>query len=216
MTEEHDTRVYSADPLARDPNYLTVLKYQLQLKTAPERKQWLEDGTAISIEERVYRLNVLTAVNRLGPAPERTLREIKASRMRRAARFKGTKDKTSWPDNGYEFKQQGGMQAIETRAARKAAKEAIRFEQEHWLQELETFLTEDRMLPEDVEFSFSESVRPGINTHPNDMVADLTRGEIKREVKRLRRILGYRQSADDKRAKTRERVRRFRARANAK
>ena len=132
--------------------------------------------------------------------------------MRRAARFKGTKDNTSWPDNGYEFQQQGGMQAIETRAARKAAKQAIRFEQEYWLQQLETFLVEDRMLPEDVEFSFGSSVRQGINTHPNDMVADLTRAGIKREVKRLRRILGYRQSADDKRAKTRERVRQFRAR----
>jgi hypothetical protein len=209
---EQDTKVYSADPLAHDPANITLLKHRLQFKTAAERRQWLEDGIAISREESAYRASALSAVNRMGPPPERTLREIQASRMQRAARFKGTKDKTSWPDNGYEFQQQGGMQAIETRAARNAAKRAIRFEQEYWLQQLETFLVEDRMLPEDVEFSFGSSVRQGINTHPNDMVADLTRAGIKREVKRLRRILGYRQGADDKRAKTRERVRKFRAR----
>jgi hypothetical protein len=94
----------------------------------------------------------------------------------------------------------------------RTSKQAIRFEQESWLPQLEIFLAEDRMLPEDVEFSFGSSVRQDINTHPNDMVADLTRAGIKREVKRLRRILGYRQGADDKRAKTRERVRKFRAR----
>jgi hypothetical protein len=125
---EQDTKVYSADPLARDPDYLTILKYELQLKTAPERRQWLEDGKAISPDELKYRASALAAVNRMGPAPERTLRDIKAARMQRAARFKGAKDNTSWPDNGYEFQQQGGMQAIETRAARKASKQAIRFE----------------------------------------------------------------------------------------
>jgi hypothetical protein len=175
---EQDTKVYSADPLAHDPANITLLKHRLQFKTAAERRQWLEDGIAISREESAYRASALSAVNRMGPPPERTLREIQASRMQRAARFKGTKDKTSWPDNGYEFQQQGGMQAIETRAARNAAKRAIRFEQEYWLQQLETFLVEDRMLPEDVEFSFGSSVRQGINTHPNDMVADLTRAGI--------------------------------------
>jgi hypothetical protein len=87
--QEHDTRTYSADPLAHDLNYIILLKDSLQSKTAAERKQWLEDGKAISPEETRYRASALAAVNRMGPAPERTLQEIQASRMRRAARFKG-------------------------------------------------------------------------------------------------------------------------------
>jgi hypothetical protein len=213
---ERDIKVYSADPLAHDQAYIDILKFELQSKTAPERRQWLEDGKAISPEENRYRASALAAVSRTGPAPERTLQQIKTANAKRAARFKGTKNVPVYPDTGYEFLERGGMAAIENQAARKAAKEVIRFEQEHWLQELETFLAEDRMLPEDMEFSFSSSVRPGINTHPNDMIAKLTRSGIKREVKRLRRILGYRQSAEDKRAKTRERVRKFRARNHAK
>jgi hypothetical protein len=69
-----DTKVYSADPFAYNPDYLNILKLKLQSKTAAERQRWLKDGRAISREETSYRVSALAAVTRMGPAPERTQR----------------------------------------------------------------------------------------------------------------------------------------------
>lgn len=110
------------------------------------------------------------------------------------------------PRSGYEVKRRerptpatfeqfiasGGMERLEARAAFHAAKEAVQQEREFWLGRLQDWLrTVDR-----------DYVRG----------ADYVRLTLEVEIKRLRRSLGIKQSDEERRAQTRERVRRHRAR----
>jgi hypothetical protein len=84
------------------------------------------------------------------------------------------------------------MERLEARAAFHAAKEAVQQEREFWLGRLQDWLrTVDR-----------DYVRG----------ADYVRLTLEVEIKRLRRSLGIKQSDEERRAQTRERVRRHRAR----
>jgi hypothetical protein len=110
----------------------------------------------------------------------------------------------------HTFMSQGGMYRIEQRAAIEAAKDARRAEQEYWLETLETMIAEDRVLPEGAEVQWGDFFR-GKNEDPTELTRSLVIDYAGREIKRLRRILGKRQTPEEKRAATRERVRRHRA-----
>jgi hypothetical protein len=95
------------------------------------------------------------------------------------------------PTTAKEFIASGGMERLERRAAFHAAKEAIQLEREFWLGRLQGWLrTVDR--------DYARG-------------ADYVRLTLEGEVKRLRRSLGIKQRDEERRAKTRERVRRHRA-----
>ncbi len=105
----------------------------------------------------------------------------------RAKRLEGDRKRAKpTPHDPRTFTLQGGMAKLEHVAGAAAAASAIRFEQRHWYRILKLWLADPDL-------------------HPID------RDQLGRELKRLRRILGIRQTKKEKRAKTLERVRRYRA-----
>ena len=167
------------------PDEAPIVKYAVEVKTAAERVQWVEDAMTLPVEEKSFRASVVSAVNRLGPAPELTFTEVQARRKRKAERFKGISYRE--PRDLDDFLSLGslGMRHIEENVGRIAAKRAIRYEQERWLPRLQVWAK-----------------------HAEGFEAVC----LRREIKRLRRILGRKQSKTERRAQTRERVRRHRAR----
>jgi hypothetical protein len=117
---------------------------------------------------------------------EKQIREWHNHCMAMESRFKGRrKNQDGQPSNVRDFILLGGMRDIEYIAAARAADEAKRFEQEFYLPILERWLAENA----DDEF-FAPYLR--------------------KEIKRLRRILGLRQPPAERRTATRDRVRKFR------
>src|SRR5262249_12767860 len=90
-----------------------------------------------------------------------------------------------WPDTPREFIAGGGMRHIEAVRGARGRDEAILYEREFWLPQLECWHAEAQ---------------------------GFQRGVLGGEIKRLRRCLNIKPSADIVRAQTRERVRRLRAR----
>lgn len=176
-----DKHLYHLDPGIEG---VDIVKYAVEVKTAVERKQWLDDAETLPFEERKFRASVVSAVNRFGPAPEFTAAQLQAQRQKRAKRFKGFSYEE--PRGLSDFLSRGGMQHIELNVGRIAAKRAIRFEQTIWLPTLQAW-AKDKDL--------------------DGLDAML----LRKQIKRLRRILGRKQSKTERRAQTRERVRRHRA-----
>jgi hypothetical protein len=87
------------------------------------------------------------------------------------------------------------MERIEYAAAAKASEEAIRFEREYWLPVLERWREE--LKPE--QFTDTWGYK-------------FYQCRLDEEIKRLKRCLDIRQTPEEKRAKTRERVRKHRER----
>jgi hypothetical protein len=87
-----------------------------------------------------------------------------------------------------------GMRKLEYIAGQRGRDEAIRFERESWLPTLERWLEEARQ-------------------EEDEKARDILTTSLEAEIKRLRRCLGLnvKQSPDERRAKTRERVRALRA-----
>ena len=174
-----DKQLYHLDPGIKG---VDIVKHAVEVKTAVERKQWLDDAETLPFEEKKFRASVVSAVNRFGPAPEFTVAQLQAQRQKRAKRFKGFSYEQ--PRGLSDFLRHGGMQYIEENVGRIAAKRAIRFEQTIWLPTLQGWAKD------------AEGI---------DAIL------LRKQIKRLRRILGRKQSKTERRAQTRERVRRHRA-----
>jgi hypothetical protein len=117
---------------------------------------------------------------------EKQIREWHNHRMAMENRFKGyRKNQDGQPFNVRDFILLGGMRDIEYIAAAKAADEAKRSEQEFYLPILERWLAENA----------------------ND---EFFSPYLRKEIKRLRRILRLRQPPEERKAATRDRVRKFR------
>jgi hypothetical protein len=128
----------------------------------------------------------LVAAGKFTEAGEAVGREIQERRRNRRCDVGVARRERPEPASAKEFIESGGMRRLERRAAFHAAQEAVRDEREYWLWQLERWLqTVDRR-------------------------ADFVRLTLEAEIKRLRRALGIPQSDEERRAKTRERVRRHR------
>jgi hypothetical protein len=114
-----------------------------------------------------------------------------------ANRFKGERKKSNgMPTDVEEFLRLGGMKNVEYVAASKAADEAKRFEQEFWLPILERWLAKL------------------VETDDGDTLDDFFADLLRKEIKRLHRILGIHKSSAKQRAAVRERVRKSRVRTD--
>ena len=138
--------------------------------------------------------------------------KAQAERNARASRTRGYGGPPvpDYIDDLYTFMTQGGMHRIEQRAANEAVKIARRIEQEYWLETLKAMIADGRILPEGGEIQWGEFFR-GKNEDPKDLARASAIANAKREIKRLRRILGQRQTPEEKRAATLRRVRKYRA-----
>jgi hypothetical protein len=100
--------------------------------------------------------------------------------------------------NVVDFINSGGMQQIEYVAAAEAAEEAKQFEREVWLPRLEGWLA------------------AWLAKHGEGTIADIYTGQLRKEIKRLRRVLKIHKGSEEERAAVRERVRKSRQRTQAK
>ena len=96
-----------------------------------------------------------------------------------------------------ELKRLGGMESVEWCAGEQAKDAEIQFQREMWLPRLERWLA-------------------AVETEDDPDRRFIMRSWLKEEIKRLRRCLGLTQSPEEKRAQTRERVRRLRAKQRPK
>ena len=118
------------------------------------------------------------------------------SPSRREARFGGalhSKHDDVLPADAEELRRAGGMRWLEWAAGERAKEESIKFEREFWLPTLERWLESA-----DRDFEGEE--------------IEWVRSDLRREIKRLRRCLGLTQSPEERRERTRQRVRAYRAR----
>jgi hypothetical protein len=123
-----------------------------------------------------------------------TIREWKAHCRAVGNRFKGERKKSNgMPTDVETFLRLGGMENVEYVAAAKAADEAKRFERELYLPILERWLAKLAVTAE--------------GDTLDDFFADL----LRKDITRLRRILGVHTGSEEQRAATRERVRKHRA-----
>jgi hypothetical protein len=118
--------------------------------------------------------------------------------LHRESRFRGgvwSKHDPIDPKDAGEFYRLGysAMRRIEWTAGERAKDEAIRFEREMWLPRLEDWLA-------NLERDFEGEGVPFLRSY------------LRREIKRLRRCLGLTQSPEERRERTRQRVRALRAR----
>jgi hypothetical protein len=212
--EDHDLHVWHKD---RHPLLPLIMQLTAGAKTASEEKQWLKDGLEISQEEGAFRASALSYARRKWTTPEKSQKQIRRENQARANRFKGNR-RTSIPENAFDFMRAGGMDAMLRKALSEVRKDTIRFEREFWLAELERFLAEGLLLPDDTVFT-SPFAKEGTNYPPESAAADRARDFIKGEIRRLRSALGIKhprrpldaEALQRRRANTRERVRRFRA-----
>jgi hypothetical protein len=112
-------------------------------------------------------------------------------------RFKGERKKSNgMPTDVETFVRLGGMENVEYVAAAKAADEAKRFERELYLPILERWLAEL------------------VETDEGDTLDDFFAHLLRKEIKRLHRILGIHKSSAKQLAALRERVRKSRIRTD--
>ena len=130
----------------------------------------------------------LAEIERLRNSPE--AKRWKEHRRAMGRRFEGDRKAADTNPSFEDFFLHGRMKSIEYAAGAKAAEEAIRAEREFWLPRLERWLE-------------------ACGSEPYFRVT------LEEEIRRLRRCLGIRQeplTLDERRARTRERVRKHRAR----
>ena len=123
--------------------------------------------------------------------------------LNREARFDGKRAKfggayhskydDAMPADAEELRRAGGMRWVEWAAGERTKEEAIKFEREFWLPVLERWLA-------NVERDFEGE---GV---------EWVRNDLRKEIKRLRRCLSVTQSPEERRERTRQRVRALRAR----
>ena len=111
----------------------------------------------------------------------------------REARFHGalhSKHDDALPADAEELRRAGGMRWVEWAAGERAKDEEIKFQREFWLPVLEGWLA-------NVERDFEgEGVK-------------WVRSDLRREIKRLRRCLGFTQTPEERRERTRQRCERY-------
>jgi hypothetical protein len=148
-----------------------------------------------------------------GYSRARTLGEGLAmgSRFNGTRRFNGDPDAA---DNAWDFMRAGGMFTIERDAVKEATRAALDLSRRTYLSILERWHADGRLLPKGATFVAGPLQRRGINEPQEELAATLTRADLEREIKRLRRVLGIKRTPptiEERRAATRERVRKHRA-----